>query len=159
MTLAHDRWKAVQSDSTEERSRGSSPGQCPWVQCTCPIRSLPACEKAEGEQCILVAAARDSQLALREIGHLRRLLGLRHVLEGSPPDDSLAELTLLKELTLRQREILREILGGRRVGAIAQNLHISPHTVRNHVSAIFAKVGVQSQGALVEKYRRVRELV
>lgn len=57
-------------------------------------------------------------------------------------------------LTEREREVLDELLRGYRVPAIARRLSISPYTVRNHLKSVFKKVGVQSQGELVEKLRR-----
>lgn len=65
----------------------------------------------------------------------------------------------IEELTVRQREVLRELLSGNRVDGIARDLHISVHTVRNHLNAIFAKTGTRSQLELVQKYRSIRPLV
>ncbi len=59
----------------------------------------------------------------------------------------------LSGLTLRQREILARLLDGHRVDAIARDLSVSPRTVRNHLSAIFEKLGVASQSELVELLR------
>jgi len=61
----------------------------------------------------------------------------------------------LRELSTREREVLVELLNGSRVSAVAKKLFISPHTVRNHLKAIFRKVGVANQGELIE---RIREL-
>jgi len=59
----------------------------------------------------------------------------------------------LSELTIRQREIVGRLLDGHRVDAIARDLSVSPSTVRNHLSAIFEKLGVASQSELVELLR------
>ena len=59
----------------------------------------------------------------------------------------------LSDLTVRQREIVDRLLGGHRVDAIARDLYVSPSTVRNHLSAIFEKLGVASQSELVELLR------
>lgn len=52
-------------------------------------------------------------------------------------------------LTPRELEVTRLIARGMRTGEIAAQLFLSPHTVRDHVKAIFEKVGVSSRGELV----------
>jgi PAS domain S-box-containing protein len=59
----------------------------------------------------------------------------------------------LKALSEREREILAEIAAGARVPSIAKRLFISPHTVRNHLKAIYRKLGVASQAELVDRIR------
>ena len=59
----------------------------------------------------------------------------------------------LRALSDREREILAEIAAGARVPSIAKKLFISPHTVRNHLKAIYRKLGVSSQSELVERIR------
>lgn len=54
-----------------------------------------------------------------------------------------------ERLSHREREILRAVSSGQRVANIARLLGISPHTVRNHLKAIFRKVGVHSQVELL----------
>jgi len=49
------------------------------------------------------------------------------------------------ELTRREREVLRLMTGGANTEAMAERLHISPATVRNHVQNIFGKLGVHSR--------------
>ena len=53
------------------------------------------------------------------------------------------------ELSPREQEITRLIAQGLGTAAIAARLHLSAHTVRDHVKAIFEKVGVSSRGELV----------
>jgi two-component system response regulator DesR len=48
-------------------------------------------------------------------------------------------------LTDRERDILRLAQRGLRNPQIAQALHISPGTVRNHLSAVYRKLGVRSR--------------
>jgi len=59
----------------------------------------------------------------------------------------------LRAVSAREREILTEIAAGSRVPSIAKKLFISPHTVRNHLKAIYRKLGVTSQAELVERIR------
>ncbi|HWI05945.1 MAG TPA: helix-turn-helix transcriptional regulator, partial [Solirubrobacteraceae bacterium] len=54
-------------------------------------------------------------------------------------------------LTHREVDVTRAIARGLGTGEIATHLHLSPHTVRDHVKAIFEKVGVSSRGELVHK--------
>jgi PAS domain S-box-containing protein len=49
------------------------------------------------------------------------------------------------ELTRRELEILRLVAAGANTRAMAERLHVSPATVRNHVQHILAKLGVHSR--------------
>nr|WP_128984007.1 helix-turn-helix transcriptional regulator [Streptomyces roseicoloratus] len=53
------------------------------------------------------------------------------------------------ELTEREAEVTRCIARGLPTGRIAEQLHLSPHTVRDYIKSIFEKVGVSSRGELV----------
>ena len=48
----------------------------------------------------------------------------------------------LRDLSRRQLEILRRLLRGERVPTIARDLFLSQSTVRNHLSAIYRRLGV-----------------
>lgn len=63
------------------------------------------------------------------------------------------EITL-DHLSKREREIVETLLGEGSVTGVATNLHISLHTVRNHLKSIFRKLGVHSQVELVTKLKR-----
>lgn len=52
-------------------------------------------------------------------------------------------------LTVREQEITRAVARGLSNSEIAAQLFLSPHTVRDHLKAVFAKVGVASRGELV----------
>ena len=54
-------------------------------------------------------------------------------------------------LTPREQEITRGVARGLANQEIAVELFLSPHTVRDHLKAIFSKVGVSSRGELVAK--------
>ena len=54
-------------------------------------------------------------------------------------------------LTEREQEIARAVARGLSNPEIAAELFLSPHTVRDHLKAVFAKVGVGSRGELVAK--------
>ncbi len=64
---------------------------------------------------------------------------------------------ILGQLSARERQIVELLLASRRVPGIAGALGISPHTVRNHLKAVFRKLGVHSQEALLELLRKASE--
>jgi DNA-binding NarL/FixJ family response regulator len=57
-------------------------------------------------------------------------------------------------LTAREREVLDHIAAGRRNAAIAEELGISPKTVANHISSIFAKLAVVDRAEAIVMARR-----
>ena len=63
----------------------------------------------------------------------------------------------LQSLSPREKEVLAELAGGMRAPGIARRLHISPHTVRNHLKSIYRKLGVKTQAELIERVRSPRE--
>jgi PAS domain S-box-containing protein len=73
----------------------------------------------------------------------------------SAPGQVSLEHVELDSLSDREREVLAHLVIGERVSAIAENLHISPHTVRNHLKSVYRQLGVGSQSELI-KY--VKEL-
>ena len=61
----------------------------------------------------------------------------------------------IDELTPRQRDVLHLLSRGMDNASIAEALHISPKTVRNHVSTVFAKLGVGHRGEAVVRGREL----
>ena len=59
----------------------------------------------------------------------------------------------LVSLTDREREVLIHLVAGQRVPAIAAELHISQHTVRNHLKSVYRQLGVSNQSELIERIR------
>lgn len=57
----------------------------------------------------------------------------------------------LKSLSPREHQVLIELAQGNRIQKVAELLSLSPNTVRNHLKSIFAKLGVNSQVALMGK--------
>ena len=50
----------------------------------------------------------------------------------------------LSPLTGREHEVLALLAGGAENAAIADQLHVSEHTVKNHLTAVYSKLGVAS---------------
>jgi DNA-binding NarL/FixJ family response regulator len=57
------------------------------------------------------------------------------------------------ELTTREKEILELLAQGRRTAEIASTLHLSPKTVSNNLTSIFAKLEVSDRTAAVLRAR------
>jgi len=77
----------------------------------------------------------------RDVTASRELLRLVHQrlqVPATPPEGA-------PELTRREMEILRFMAGGANTKALAERLHVSPATIRNHAQNIFAKLGVHSR--------------
>ncbi len=86
--------------------------------------------------------------------------GVRAAVRGDLPLDPEAVRSLattrhdpLEDLTPREREVLELIARGRTNRAIAEELVIAPKTVKTHVSAVLAKLGVsdRTQAAIYAK--------
>ena len=59
----------------------------------------------------------------------------------------------LSGLSPREAEVLSLLVAGDRVPAIADRLHISQHTVRNHLKSMYRKLEVGTQSELIEFIR------
>jgi DNA-binding NarL/FixJ family response regulator len=68
--------------------------------------------------------------------------------------DGSVEEPLVESLTMREQEVLQLIGQGLSNKMIAERLHISEHTVKFHVSAIYAKLGVASRTEAVRSGAR-----
>lgn len=66
----------------------------------------------------------------------------------SPPT-SLPAPADLSRLSPREQKIVLRLLAGDRVPRIAESLYLAPSTVRNHLSSVFRKFGVNSQQELI----------
>lgn len=63
------------------------------------------------------------------------------------------EHSAFQGLSGRQTEVLVALMSGDRVASIAKQLHISPHTVRNHLKVMYRHFGVGNQAELIEHVR------
>lgn len=93
-------------------------------------------------------------------GGLQRIAGELQMLSLFAGSTAVAEVPAnhpdIALLSPREREILTELVAGRRVPAIAKNLFISPHTVRNHLKSMYRKLDVSDQAALIDKIQSLR---
>ena len=80
---------------------------------------------------------------------------LAYFTAGAPhqPPDSHPSPEPFPELTTREREVLDLLASGRRTAAIAQALYVSPKTVSNHLTSIFAKLEVADRAAAMIRAR------
>jgi DNA-binding NarL/FixJ family response regulator len=78
---------------------------------------------------------------------MRVVRGDRCLVEG--PDELASGAHLTPRLTTRERQILERLARGATTTAIAEDLRISPHTVRMHVQGLLRKLGVHGRGRAV----------
>ena len=81
----------------------------------------------------------DPTVADRVLTVLRRQPGAVASAAGTPVDP----------LTEREREVLRLVASGANNAEIAESLYLSERTVKGHISAIFAKLGVRDRPAAI----------
>ena len=71
--------------------------------------------------------------------------------------DGIVEVLMMtKEFTMREREVCRMVLDGRLAPEVARRLGLSVHTVKHHLSSIYAKAGVSGRGELAELFSTSR---
>lgn len=82
------------------------------------------------------------------LGHRRHIAV---VVELATPAELAPMILLAYGLTTREGEVAQLVLQGKPTKQLARQLHISEHTVEDHLKAIFSKVGVGSRGELTAK--------
>jgi len=58
-------------------------------------------------------------------------------------------------LSSREREVLERVAGGATNREIAEALHLSPHTVKEHTSALYRKLDVRNRAEAVQRAQRL----
>jgi DNA-binding CsgD family transcriptional regulator len=71
------------------------------------------------------------------------------VLEPPPAPQLMSLLARAHGLTARERELVRLLIRGLPTSELADQPHISEHTVQDHLKSIFHKVGVRSRRELL----------
>jgi DNA-binding CsgD family transcriptional regulator len=91
---------------------------------------------------------------LEDVAHASRLDGagagrIAVVVEPCAPRATVAIRLAAYGLSRREAEVARLVLRGSSTRAISAALHISPHTVQDHLKNVFDKLGVRSRRDLV----------
>jgi DNA-binding CsgD family transcriptional regulator/tetratricopeptide (TPR) repeat protein len=126
-----------------------------WSRRGYPYETALALAEADEEEPLRQALEELRRLGARPAAAIvtRRLKqrGVRNVPRGPRPSTRRNEA----QLTARELEVLRLLAEGLRNALIAERLFVSPRTVEHHVSAILAKLGVQSRGEAVAEAGRL----
>jgi DNA-binding CsgD family transcriptional regulator len=114
--------------------------------------------------CVAISASQgDGARARARLANGRWLLLHGERMLGAPGDPAQVTVTLvpapradvtsmllrLHGLSAREREVAELLMLGPPTRTIADRLHISPHTLRDHVKSIFGKVGARSRSELM----------
>lgn len=93
-----------------------------------------------------------SSAAIRRNGDVVGVFGLMHAADdGDGPTPGQAASS--RSLTPRQTEVLRLLAGGASTAQIAEGLHLSPETVRNHVRHVLRALNAHSRLEAVARAR------
>ena len=135
---------------TSARFFGSHPDPAVEIELVNPIHPDDASDADTR-----AAADRVAQLEqhLWRIAHEIEAAGVISTVARAPAPSSVPGLS---DLSTRQWEVVTRLLRGQRVSTIAREMYLSPSTVRNHLAAIYRKVGVRSQAELLELLRAAR---
>ena len=71
------------------------------------------------------------------------------------PRPSPTASTAATALSPREREVLDLIAGGSTNREIAAALHLSPHTIKEHTSGLYRKLGARNRAEAVQRARRL----
>jgi PAS domain S-box-containing protein len=135
---------------------------------TFPVITIPQCfldEDGEVEGYFSIVVDLGAVLTARQVGpahaaDIRETLGriameLQSICLSAVVGNSSVPLhhPELKDLSPREAEVLSLLVAGDRVPTIADRLHISQHTVRNHLKSMYRKLDVGTQAELIEFIR------
>jgi two-component system response regulator DesR len=80
---------------------------------------------------------------------------VRMVALGIPLFEEDVQVSPPIQLTGREREVLARVAGGATNREIAAELHLSPHTVKEHTSALYRKLDVRNRAEAVQRAQRL----
>jgi LuxR family maltose regulon positive regulatory protein len=133
------------------RLRRRVPGSSPWPTLeTLLLLAEVLLELGDHGAADLLAEAQELLASLPDGAdvQLARVSRLRQGFAG------LSRAALLEPLTEREATVLRLLRGTLSLREIAQELHLSPNTIKTHTRVIYRKLGVSSRGRAVEQGRR-----
>jgi DNA-binding NarL/FixJ family response regulator len=148
---------------------------CQELSQTSGAPSVIFLSRSSDPECIVWAIRAGAAGWVRKDESLDRLAGvIRGVVQGETwlPPDQIGEVLrllmhgpdhdengdqLLAALTGREREVLLCLAEGNRRRDVAENLHMSPNTVRTHLQNLMAKLGVHTAIEAVALTRQVLE--
>jgi two-component system response regulator DesR len=107
-------------------------------------RMSPAAARAAGASGFV-----SKDLEAREVATAVRMVGMGMTM-FAPKSDQPAPL-----LSEREREVLDLIAAGSTNREIAQRLYLSPHTVKEHTSALYRKLGARNRAEAVQRAQRI----
>lgn len=107
-------------------------------------RMSPAAARAAGASGFV-----SKDLSARDVAAAVRMVGLGMTM-FSPKSDQ--PVPLLSE---REREVLERIAAGATNREIAARLYLSPHTVKEHTSALYRKLGARNRAEAVQRAQRI----
>jgi len=72
-------------------------------------------------------------------------------IEDSSPAERLSVFSRAYGLSGRETALLRHLAGGGDTREVARAMHVSEHTVQDHLKSVFAKTATQSRRALLSR--------
>jgi len=151
-------WSMVRLKSIERQSRSETTRNRPLALCD-RFGLLHACNPQFVEHMRAEWANwRGPTLPTEFQEHLGGRFVGRHIISGSVPFKDLwwlhaREKRPIDDLSRRELEVARLFADGQSHQTIAETLHRSPSTVRNHLKSVYAKLGVSNKVALGEMLR------
>lgn len=118
------------------------------------LAAAAAARTAGGATTSRVRTAHGGWLAIRAVP-ISSLSGLRSVVltAEAPPSAAIGRLRLAAHgLTAREGDIVQQVLLGASTKEMAAALHISAHTVQDHLKAVFGKLGIGSRRELIAQF-------
>ena len=86
-----------------------------------------------------------------DIARAVRMVALGMALFEPPPAEGAGQ----PQLTGREREVLERVAAGATNREIAAELHLSPHTIKEHTSAVYRKLSVRNRAEAVQRAQRL----